>query len=129
MMLALILQQIAETPWWAGLGIGGILAGVIAHFYRQDRKDAEIRFERMMVEQQAERERSDERLHAVIQQYQDDRQDILKLFSTLHQVLVQSAKATGELSHVLRGRPCLLDAEAQIRKLTAVQRGEQHESD
>mgnify|MGYP001562818035 FL=1 len=30
--------------WLASLGVGGVLAGVIFHFYRQDRKTSEDRY-------------------------------------------------------------------------------------
>lgn len=40
-MLSLLLQAASEVPGWASLGVGGVLAGGMFYFYRQDRKGSE----------------------------------------------------------------------------------------
>jgi hypothetical protein len=40
---ALFQSAVTGAPDWAGLGIGGILAGVMFWFYRQDRLASEAR--------------------------------------------------------------------------------------
>lgn len=98
-----------ETPWWAGLGIGGILAGTIAHFYRQDRTASEGRLLEQM-------ERQRERYEVLLATAQTDRQDIVRLYETLSQTLVDNARATNALAHILQTRPCLVHDDAAIRE-------------
>lgn len=39
----IVLLQATEAPNWATLGIGGVLAGIMFWFYRQDRERSEKR--------------------------------------------------------------------------------------
>jgi gas vesicle protein len=53
-MLLAILQAASPevTPFWPGLGIGGVLAAVVLKFYRDDRKTSEDRYEKLAKEAQ-----------------------------------------------------------------------------
>jgi hypothetical protein len=42
-LAVLLLQTAADVPNWAPLGVGGVLAGVMFYFYRQDRLESEKR--------------------------------------------------------------------------------------
>ncbi len=72
-----------EALPWASLGVGGILAGMMFFFYRQDRLEARERWTEILAASQRLLERmdknADERLKAAL----DDGRETRKVLTTL----------------------------------------------
>jgi hypothetical protein len=75
------------TPFWPGLGVGGILAGVVLKFYRDDRKASEDRYERLAQESRTQysalAKESNERAAVIASDFRQIVEDNTRALTTL----------------------------------------------